>query len=647
MSPRHPTIQSCVCLFLGIGLVIRTAEAQQVAVELDPSPRNLVESKNELTDLACSADGRYFATAGADGRVRLYDTQQRNLVAVTPANSSTTACLAFSADGGVLAVGGYDGQAALLTVPDLTVRTKLLGHSAPVLAIAVSTDGDRVASGSYDKTARLWDASTGQQLKKYDAGSAVRTVEFTADGTGLVLGEQDGTVQVVESGTLRPMFELDGAGSVVRDTEMTPDGSRLAVGYGSGHIQVWNVAQRESDFVQRLQDAAHSVSLSSAGATLAVGLRDGSIQTFDVNERVQTATMAHHDDAVSAVQFLDGDEVLLSAGLDGRVFGWNSRVKLQSAFVRMETDYKVWSMAVSDSVDMVATGGRGGVVELRDRSTARLLRRCAPHPQTVDRLRFSSDGRLLAGASWKSQDVLIWDVATGALRRTFKCEAVARDMDFSPDDQQLAIAQFDGTLSIRAVVGDDVRAANVDGVPAYDVAYSPDGALLAACSGDWPRATPGVIRLLNADDLKTLRVLKGHESAVRGLAFAPSGQLLASCGEDGSIRIWNVATGATERTLRGADPLRAVAFSRDGKWLAAAADDGTVSVWNTERETVIQRLRGGADMFCAGFTSDGTALWGAGGDRAFRFWQFQPGEHALTPPSWLQKWAQETQGTDE
>jgi hypothetical protein len=121
----------------------------------------------------------------------------------------------------------------------------------------------------------------------------------------------------------------------------------------------------------------------------------------------------------------------------------------------------------------------------------------------------------------------------------------------------------------------------------WDVAFSPDGRLLATASDDQ------TARLWNPATGDCLRTLTGHTGQVYGVAFSPDGRLLATASDDKTARLWNPATGKRLRTLTGHTGwVWDVAFSPDGRLLATASDDKTAGLWNPATGKRLRTLTG-------------------------------------------------------
>ena len=123
------------------------------------------------------------------------------------------------------------------------------------------------------------------------------------------------------------------------------------------------------------------------------------------------------------------------------------------------------------------------------------------------------------------------------------------------------------------------------GVLRYDLhdlvlalAWSPEGNILAVAAGE-------NIHLVDADTLAELRLLPVGAWA-GSLAFNPDGTRLALAAKDGSVQLWDPASGQLQCRLEAHHPgAKSVAFSPDGRWLASTGNDAYVRVWDMESLT--------------------------------------------------------------
>jgi len=127
-------------------------------------------------------------------------------------------------------------------------------------------------------------------------------------------------------------------------------------------------------------------------------------------------------------------------------------------------------------------------------------------------------------------------------------------------------------------------------------------------------------------------VLRGHKGPVRAVSFAADGGQLATASEDGTVHLWDAASGKETATLRGQHgAVYAVAFAPSGKFLASGGDDGLLRLWSSDSRTQEASYSHGAGSIRRiALSPDGATAALAGGDRHIELWDLNAGKLRAT-----------------
>lgn len=157
-------------------------------------------------------------------------------------------------------------------------------------------------------------------------------------------------------------------------------------------------------------------------------------------------------------------------------------------------------------------------------------------------------------------------------------------------------------------------------VPARQLAFSPDGSLLATTS------VSGAVTLRAVPSWHTVRRV-AHEGGATSVAFSSDGSWFVTGGYDGTAKIWDVAGGRLLRTLSGAaETIWTVAVSPDRRQVATAGEDRIIRLWSVADGKVAKTLRGHEqNIWDVRFSPDGKRLASGSFDASLRLWDVATG----------------------
>jgi serine/threonine protein kinase len=204
----------------------------------------------------------------------------------------------------------------------------------------------------------------------------------------------------------------------------------------------------------------------------------------------------------------------------------------------------------------------------------------------------------------------------------------------------LAVSEYSGFTGLAGylagpAVRDETRPASrppratFDGNngPVWSAALSPDSTTLAMAQDD------GTVRLWDVASDQVRETLRNHRGPVWTLAFSPDGRTLATGCTDMTVRLWDMPAGTERRPLKHSGSVRSLAIAHHSPLLVSGSRDGAVKLWNLETGDEPVHTEGHTgEVLSVAFALDDKTIASASGDHSIKLWDVSTGKERLTIP---------------
>ncbi|MCY2992532.1 MAG: hypothetical protein NTY19_32320 [Planctomycetota bacterium] len=636
-----------------------------------------------------SPDGRYILSGGYDSQLKLWDPTQYEEVRVLRGQDSPIGSVAFSRRADRAITAGRDGVAVIWHLEQAQPLKRLEetldddvgrrdekvspgesaarlkeGHDFLVNTGVFFPEGDhRLLTSAGDNTVRMWDLTTGGQLRCFRPTGQTNALALSDDGKWILTGSDGSAAQLwpTDDAEAAPLPLADHRHEITA-VAISPGGElpsrRLLTGDANGECRLWrwdSQQNRWSTYAQLIGHApGHSITAMRflpGNRELLTACQDRTVMRWEVaTGRPLPALMLKHPDGVRLMEVsADGRQaVTVCLGSAGyRLSHWDLEHAREEQ-TRVIAEGTVTSVAFDQA-------GRGVLVCVSATTGTSSVQRWDPTDGQYGPLWPEPGSRGTIWAAVPSPDgsqvltvggrrARLWEARTGQLRQIFGHHGPLTSASFSPSGALAVTAGTDGAVKLWNVSEQDPGFGRVK----LKIPQAHDGLAVNTAMFVADASGADAWLLTGGDDgVARLWDLSGHErqsfvppgtprdalAPVCCAVCSPDGQRLATAHQDGTLRIWDVA--GKLATLVG-EPrahdlaVLSVCFSQDGRRLVTGSGDNTVKLWNLETNRAICTLKGHtASVTSVAFFPDGRRVVSGSQDGMAKIWDTASGNQVL------------------
>ncbi|XP_071949228.1 actin-interacting protein 1-like [Antedon mediterranea] len=546
------------------------------------------QHSKDTTVAAYSPSGFYIASADISGKVRIWDTTQKEHILKNeyqPISGQITD-IAWSDDSKRLAITGAGKQsfaAVFLADTGTTVGT-INCHSSVTNSIAYRpTRPFRIVTASDDRTAGMFEGPPFKYKKVLeDHAGFVNIVRYSSDGKIFATGSSDRKVFLYEGKDGMLLHPLGGEGTEVHSGGVmslawSPDNTQLLTVSADKTAKLWDVSENKlvaehffgndvgNQQLGCLWQGQHILSVSLSG--------DISYLDFSSPSKV-IRTLKGHQKTITAMTLSNDKSTLFSGSFDNRIRSWSRDSGECEEIVGNAHKNQINRMIAIEN--KIVTAAMDDTVKSFDSNSKQFTDESFGTNGVPKGLSCIGDLTVVATVN----EVTLLRNGKKVFSQPEKCESYSASIH--PGKTEVAVGRQDNKVFIYKIEGDTlVKSSELEAKGSVnDVCYSPDGAYLAAVNSN---KTVNVHKVDESYMLLPNRWTH-HTASVMRVDWSPDSRYLATVGLDTNIIIWSIENPSNpilRQRAHGTGAINSIVWLSENT-IATAGADSCLKEWTIE-----------------------------------------------------------------
>jgi telomerase protein component 1 len=581
----------------------------------------------------CFAGKLRLCSASLDGKLSLWEINEGHRVALIKRHNRQISSCAADPAGKLVVSVGWDSAMFVWNAKDGKQVSELKGEQRPINCVAFHPEGQFIVTGSWDASLKIWDTLNRKKIKTMKGHkSAVRAVVYSPTSRHIASASLDGEVKLWSSESGTQVGSISRHSMPINQLCFTHLGHHLVTVSDDHLVKVWSGQlgkPTNSIMSDVMLGEIQCLSISPDGQFIGIGYHEKSIRVCTVEHGAEVCLLANiHDASIQCITWSSDGQSLVSGSDDNtlKIFNVRHLPKVNQLFTLTGHEKGVWCVAWQ--MQFVASGSEDFTINVYSISKSRKARvkssrahivdSLAPwktlklHTAPVTGLCFTSDGKRLISCS-RDRSVVLWN-----LYGEGKVEKVLQECHkdwisacvLAENDSYLVTASNDFTLKVWslatytekavftghvgainsvAIMAGCIVSASVDGTVKV---WSHRGVEITTLHGNGQRVNACTVYIPEnkekSEELSTswsemVQDATDLEEKLKPKDFDLEGVLVASGGDDGTVRFWKALQGNELCSLMGHSD-RVISVATNGTDIITSALDNTVKIWSPKVE---------------------------------------------------------------